>query len=525
MSDLAGLDAAYKLFKQATYWAATGKLGKGYGVAYAAEAKLIDEYIAALAAGQTPTPPTLSTKHGSGLVAMIAAGIAPVPEPPPVPDPPPALTVISSIKNGQELSTPLTWEATPSAAVTQVQFLIDGVTRWNEGISPYIFNGDGKTLDPASLTAGSHVLEVLAIGPTGTARDDATVTVKAPATTPPPTPTPTGKEGRVGLWPDMSGGYLDASAQNTAHHQAWLDNYGHVLAYGGWGSSYVTPWYPRAMDYIDSYAIYTNSVGTLDPLILRDSSGNRVYIDWRDPDGAMRQYAADVGNQGWKDEILRRCKDALAKGYQGIYFDDVNLTFRFSNGTTTTTPIDPRTGQLMTLDNWKRYFVEFLEFIRAQLPNVPIGHNSIWFSGPNHDGADPYSQRQFKAANFVTYERGFNDGGLHAGTDEWSFDRYMKHMDNVHACGANIYTLSYGTTRQEAKFNLGSTLLVSKGGDFHTCRYAWIPPGIDALYKTDLGGATGPRYAGGTNIVKRDFDKGTVSVDFGARTATIPGVA
>lgn len=456
---------------------------------------------------------------------QIGATAPPPPDPPPVPPPPPQLTAASSIKDGQTLTDPLVWEATASAPVTQVQFFIDGVGRWNEGISPYIFNGDGKTLDPATLGAGAHVLEVLAVGAGGTARAKADVTVKVtPPPTPPPTPT-TGKEGRVGFMPEMSGGYMDASAQNTAHHQAWLDNYDHVLAYGGWGTQYVTPWYKRAFDYIDSYAIYTNSVGTLDPLILRDSAGNRVYIDWRDADGSLRQYAADVGNQGWRDEILRRCKDAVAKGYQGIYFDDVNLMFRFSNGTTTTTPIDPRTKALLTLDNWKRYFVEFLEFIRAQLPGVPIAHNSIWFSGPNHDGADTWSQRQFKAANLICYERGFNDGGIGTGTGEWSADRYMKHMDNVHAAGANVWMLSYDSSAQGAKFNLGATLLVSKGGDMNTSRYQVVPPNIAALYKTDLGGAKGPRYSGGGNIVKRDFDKGTVSVDFGARTASIPGVA
>lgn len=445
---------------------------------------------------------------------------------PPVPEPPPALTVAQSITDGQTLDKPLTWEATPSAAVTEVQFLIDGTNRWREGISPYIFNGDGKTLDPAALSAGTHLMEVLAIGPTGTARASATTTVATPPPTEPPPIPATGKEGRVGLMPEMSGGYMDASAQNTAHHQAWLDNYDRVMAYGGWGWQYVTPWYPRALDYIDSYAIYVASVGTLDPLILRDSNGNRVYIDWRDADGSLRQYAADVGRQEWRDAILARCKEALNKGYQGIYFDDVNLTFRFSNGTTTTVPIDPRTGALMTLDNWKKYFVEFLEYIRRQLPNVPICHNSIWFSGPNHDGADAWSQRQFKAANLVCYERGFNDGGIHAGpaTDEWSFDRYMKHMDNVHAAGANVWLLSYDSSAVAAKFNLGATLLVSKGGDYNTSRYSVVPPTIAPLYKTDLGGAKGPRYAGGTNIVKRDFDKGTVSVDFGARTATIPGV-
>jgi hypothetical protein len=110
------------------------------------------------------------------------------PPPPPPPPPPSSFVVTSSIANGATLSGSLTWTATPSGTtVTSVDFLIDGTVKWNEQISPYVFNGDGKQLDTATLSNGAHTLALQAHAADGrTATTTSAVTVANGATTPPP---------------------------------------------------------------------------------------------------------------------------------------------------------------------------------------------------------------------------------------------------------------------------------------------------------------------------------------------------
>lgn len=72
------------VFESATYWAATAKLGKGFGQAYPADAAKVVAYVEALDAGNLAAPPPtgLATKHAQGLVGMLAALAAQAAPPP-----------------------------------------------------------------------------------------------------------------------------------------------------------------------------------------------------------------------------------------------------------------------------------------------------------------------------------------------------------------------------------------------------------------------------------------------------------
>jgi len=100
------------------------------------------------------------------------------------------LTVTSSIGNGAQLSGSVTWTASPSAAVTKVEFLIDGSVRWTENLAPYQYAGDpnGK-LDTTTLANGAHTLAVKAYGTNGkNASATSSVTVVNASSSPPPPP-------------------------------------------------------------------------------------------------------------------------------------------------------------------------------------------------------------------------------------------------------------------------------------------------------------------------------------------------
>ena len=71
-------------------------------------------------------------------------------------------TVASSIATGSSLSGSVSWQATTSQTASQVDFYIDGVLKWTERYAPYVFNGDGNTLNTTTLTDGSHALKIVA---------------------------------------------------------------------------------------------------------------------------------------------------------------------------------------------------------------------------------------------------------------------------------------------------------------------------------------------------------------------------
>lgn len=69
---MGALADAYAILKRGTLWSANGRC-KGYAVSDPREAAKVDAYVAALDAGQSPTPPQLTTYTGKGLVGMLAA--------------------------------------------------------------------------------------------------------------------------------------------------------------------------------------------------------------------------------------------------------------------------------------------------------------------------------------------------------------------------------------------------------------------------------------------------------------------
>ena len=63
--------------------------------------------------------------------------------------------------------------------IESVDYYIDGVLRWTEHLSPYVFNGDGNTLNTSTLGNGSHTFTVIATATDGTtATSQTTTTVK-----------------------------------------------------------------------------------------------------------------------------------------------------------------------------------------------------------------------------------------------------------------------------------------------------------------------------------------------------------
>ncbi len=272
-------------------------------------------------------------------------------------------------------------------------------------------------------------------------------------------------------------------------------------------------WFPNAWVYKDSYAIYPNSsVDDEHPeWILKDAEGNWLYIPFACHGGTCTQYAADFGNQAFRDDWIARAVELIEDiGYQGLWIDDVNLAWRVGNGNGDhVTPIDPRTGTLMTLDDWQRYFAEFMEQVRAALPGVPIAHNAIWYVDPDRD--NPYVLRQIDAADYYNLERGATDGGLVAGSGTYGFETFLGFIDFIHDRGRNVILMDEADDTDERIYALVGWFLVNDGLDLVTTEHVeWTTPdGWWPGYGLKMGPADGDRYTW-QGLIRRDFACGSV---------------
>ena len=275
-------------------------------------------------------------------------------------------------------------------------------------------------------------------------------------------------------------------------------------------------WYDDVTVYRDAYAIKVDDPNDRRAVehpewLLRDAAGDPVYIPFACGNGCP-QYAADLGNEAFVADWIATVRDAVDRGYTGLFIDDVNLTWRFGDvDGNDIRPIDPRTGHEMTLTDWRRYMVEFLERVRAEVPEVEIWHNSIWFvDTPTFD--DPWVTRQIQAADVINLERGMNDRGLVAGTRRFGMETFMAFIDRVHAEGAQVALLDENATDLEGQwYNIAGALLVNNGGDYVSTqsRDLLSPEGYFEGFDIDLGDALGDRQVvDGT--IRREFTEGLV---------------
>ncbi len=87
----------------------------------------------------------------------------------------------------------VTWQVGAiTGSVYRVDFSIDGgPVTWSEWLSPYVYNGDGGTLDTTTLSEGAHTLQVVEYDSAGRVLGTAqeVVTVDNQPAPPPPTTT------------------------------------------------------------------------------------------------------------------------------------------------------------------------------------------------------------------------------------------------------------------------------------------------------------------------------------------------
>lgn len=321
--------------------------------------------------------------------------------------------------------------------------------------------------------------------------------------------------GTVDFYVDAQSDFDIYTANPTVQEQDWMrENYARMQTYRPYFDSRLS-WYPDAWFYKDSYAIKPDWQVFIDhpEWVLRDASNNLLYIPWGCSGGTCPQYAADFGNPDFQAWWIAEAQVGLDQGYAGIWVDDVNLVWRVSDGNGNfVNPIDPRTSIAMTETNYRRYFAEFMEAIRAAFPTVELAHNSIWYAPPT----DQYVLRQIDACDYINIERGVTDSGITGGSGTFGFETFLAFIDRVHGRGKSVIMDDKGSiTDPEWFYELAFYFLIKRGGDLLCAdgdRSRMSPNNLDPIYSTNLGGATSDRYLW-NGLYRRDYELGFVLVN------------
>jgi hypothetical protein len=284
------------------------------------------------------------------------------------------------------------------------------------------------------------------------------------------------------------------------------------------------PYLPNTWAYFDSYGIHSGSslISQHPDWIFRDAYGNNLFIPWGCSGGTCPQYAFDFSNQGYISWWIGQAKAMAAKGYKGLWVDDVNLAMRISNGSgTNVVPIDRATNQPMTDAAWRQYFANFMTQVRQALPGVEIVHNAIWSAGPGAVGSDPSVQQEIKAADYINLERGVGDSGLTGDGSYWSVQNLFNYIDTVHRLGAKIIIEDLSNI---GEYGPASYFMISSGMDAFSDTSTY-PNNWPAMYDVTLGTPLGARY-NWSGLMRRDFSGGMALINppnAPAVTVTLPG--
>lgn len=299
--------------------------------------------------------------------------------------------------------------------------------------------------------------------------------------------------------------YLKSPANAS---KQWLESHvWRMMAYSPFFDQKLS-WYPGGWVYINLYGLHTDwpVVREHPEWVLRDVNNNPLYIPYDCANGSCPLYAADVANPQYRAYWISRARELVARGYQGLWIDDVNLEFRVSDGSGRhVAPVERSTGRAMTFEEWRDSVASFCEEIRTAFPGVEILHNAIWYAGgPNRD-SDPSVARELQAADYINLERGVADRGLTGGEGEWSLDAFFRYVDRRHAQGQGVIIDNTGIL---GEYGVAAYFLISTGRD-GLGGHDVTPDHWPAVLDVDLGAALGPRVRS-RGVFRREFERGVV---------------
>ncbi len=303
-------------------------------------------------------------------------------------------------------------------------------------------------------------------------------------------------------------GFDRYSSTSDPIEQKWIrDSFERMIVWSSYFDEKLS-WYPNGAEYEGLFAIYveeTDLIAAHPDWVLRDGAGNMLYIDYECDNGTCTQYAADFGNQGFRDYWVNNLRKRTKIGYPALFLDDVNMVFRTSDGTQPVIPIDPRTNQPMTLRAWRKYMIGMLSDIREAGQDIHIIHNAIWFA--DHEGDRDQIRQQILLADEITLEQGFNDANLTGDDGPYSLEAVMRYIDWIHQLGRTVSIEGVPDDNTAREYALALYYISRVDGDMLTDQFITPDSGMWVGYELDPGQPVTGRYRF-NSLYRRDFRDG-----------------
>jgi hypothetical protein len=438
----------------------------------------------------------------------------------PAPAPAPLHSVSESVVGGSTLSGSVSWTASTSDAPTKVDFSIDGVLKWTEIQAPYVYNGDGNTLDTKTLSNGGHTLSVKASYPDGTtASASASVTVSNTISTSAPTAT--------GI---LRTGNTYATSTNYNRYDYVIVGRGDAAIAGGLMSKSLV--YMSAADInpnLDAGVSYTQA--SANGWLLKDASGNYLKS------AGWGFYVADVGNPAFQQAWVNNVGSFLAlNGDDGVFIDTVIADVAALTGGTYPTLYPNQAAWETAMASFVAYVGPALKakgfYVLANAHKYISGNNgsddgsleASWWTriGPNLSGLmteywmqDPTSIGRLRGIGAEWYN--------HA-------DGWQKLVSVAQSTGADFFGDTYASSTSDIRpmrYGKGTFLLDWDGGGGALFVDLGGADPWNAAWTTNIGAPNGAKFQLQSGVWQRNFSQGYVVVNenVGSVTVTVNGTA
>jgi hypothetical protein len=246
---------------------------------------------------------------------------------------------------------------------------------------------------------------------------------------------------------------------------------------------------------------------------LHNGKGERLYLSWH-PD--RRTYAMNSAHSGWRAFALQRMQ-AAQQGYDGLFLDNVELDVyklqrQYQNS-------DGVVREFATNDAFRAAIIGYLQALAPLRQNGLLEANVI---------NDPLTGTAWDA--YLPFLDGVLQEAWATGYDPLTparWERNLRQTETALAQGKAVVMVARGAPGDDRQllFGLASYLLVTNGRSAYF-RYSddggqYVRWPTHARYDVQLGAARGPRYQLPDGRWRRDFERGSVTVDPAARIGTI----
>lgn len=261
-------------------------------------------------------------------------------------------------------------------------------------------------------------------------------------------------------------------------------------------------WYNRGWVFTSLNGIPASELSSEnDPFILRDSAGNRLYIE-------PNVYAANVLDSNFRSYWLNKVRALISKGYKGIFINDVKLKFAAVNSSGTGTSA-VHNGLEISAQQWQSGVAIFAEEIAFNFPGAEIVHNSDWSADSANDFSSDAQTRLINSARIQYMAGGIREAGITAGTLGLNtIVQHKKYIDRVHTLKKSIVLGGVPTSLTDKEFSLAYYYLFTDGTDFIFDENVH-PGSVWTGYNIDLGTPSGPAVRD-NGLWIRYFSKGAV---------------